>query len=124
MSGFADLLARANPAALGGGCNLKITENRDLARTFTVRDSAGNTVDMTGATGTCVVLDEAGNTLVALTFTPTTTGFTITASNSDLAGLAGGLDERTCTWKLSITKSGQQLQGWSANNSNFEVWGS
>lgn len=123
MSGFADLVARANPALIGGGCTITITEARDLSRTFIAQDDAGAPVDLTGATGVCTIYDDASNPILTLTFTGTTTGFTITGTAANLTGLAGGAEERTCYWELSILMGGQKLQAWSANNSQFNVWG-
>lgn len=122
MSGFADLVASANPALVGGGCNITVTEGRDLSCVFNAVDDANDPVDLTDATGSCLVLDEGGNTVAELTFTGTTTGCTISATAAELTALANSLPSRSCYWKLSITLGGQTLQAWSGKNSHFTIW--
>lgn len=127
MSGFSDLVAAAQPALLGGGCNASGTEGRSWRWAFTVLDNSGAPVDLSsGYTFDCRILTAVdGSTVVAPTVTGGSGTFTISVTPSNSAGKANGAAHRRCVWTMTITETAtsSQVQVWGPTNSNFMVVG-
>ncbi len=122
MSGFNDLVAKAQPALAGGGCNASGTEGRTWEWTFSdIVDNSGTPVDMnTGITGTCKVFD-GSSTVITLTYTGGTGTFTISATKAATANLAGTKDRRKCRWGLSLDNGTKSIEVWAPSSSAFLI---
>ena len=125
MAGFNDLVIQAVPALVGGGVSASHTEGKDWTFVLTnFRDSAGDLIDLTTVTGTCVIYDR--KTEAAL-ITPTVTGgvgtITITVPDATTTGMAGGADSgRKCRWGCYLTLSGVKVQVFMPVNSPFTIY--
>lgn len=127
MAGFSDLVAAAQPALFGGGCDASATEGRSWRWAFSVLDNSGAAVDLsTGYTFDCRVLTAVDGTTVV---TPTVTGgvgtLTISVAPTNSAAKAAGAANRRCFWTLTITETAtsSQVQVWGPTNSRFMVVG-
>lgn len=129
MSGFSDLVPKAQPALLGGGCSAAGTEGATWLWEFSgVTDDNGTAIDLsTGTTGTCKIFDATGTVIATPTFTGAADGsFTIGLDESVTAGLAStgapGDRSRQCSWQLTIAKGGDTVAVWTANLSPFQIY--
>jgi hypothetical protein len=121
VTGFNDLIPRAQPAIVGGGAQASATEGADWEWRFTdLVDNAGTAINLSSATGTCTIYD-GSSSVTTLTFTGTTGGFTLSKAASDTAGLAGSLRVRRCRWSLVVTLSGKKVQFWTPDKSGFAI---
>lgn len=125
MTGYNDLVRASQPAYFGAGLNHSVTEGRDWQVDFSdFVDNDGNIIDWTGVTGVCTMYDaETGATVSTWTFTPNTTGFSLTKAAAASAGLASGgpRNGRRCRWGLVVTKSSIQVQMWGPTNSFITI---
>lgn len=126
MAGFTDLIGKAQPALVGGGCRAAATEGATWRWTFTgVEDNDGNPINLTGATGTCTIYAD-GLSLTTLTFTGASGGFTLSATAANTAGLAGSAaadgKPRVCSWSLTLTSGSETIVVWSAVRSPFYIF--
>lgn len=122
MAGFADLVAKGQPALLGGGCAAKATEGRTWSWTFLdIVDDNGDDIDLSGITGTCTVWDGA-TVVTTLTFTGGTGTFTVSKAKADTVNLAGSVRERKCKWGLELDNGTVAVQAWAPTNSSFVIF--
>lgn len=119
MTGFADLVPQAQPALVGGGAEARATVGRTWSWVFDgVVDSAGTSIDLTSATGTCTILSKVGGTAITtLTFTGTTGGFTLSKDET----LTGAVPAGKYVWGLYVVLSSNSVQFWGPSNSRFVV---
>lgn len=121
MSGFADLVTQGQPALYGGGVSNRGTAGRTwLWEWVDVNDIAGDPIDLTAVTGTCVVADpNSGEEVLSLDFTGGIGSFAVGASEEDTASAAVG----TFVWSLVLKSGGQSVQAWGSSDSPFVIEG-
>lgn len=124
MSGFADLVPKAQPALFGGGFAAAATKGRTWLWEFTdVTDDNGDPIGLsTGVTATCKVLTAPGGTeIISLTATLGDGEFAISADETATAAISQtpGNKGLVCYWYLILDDGTDEVQVWSAHNSKF-----
>lgn len=126
MAGFTDMVPPSSPAYYGGGVSDSLSAGRSYRKTWIdVVDSAGDPINLTAVTGTCVVVASDRTTVIlTMTFTGGLGQFTISADESATAGLFTGADfSRGLVhyWSLVLTDGTDSVQMWMADNSTFTI---
>lgn len=122
MSGFADLVKKANPALRR--VNIARKEATDWEIEFVnVVDDEGDPINLTGATGVCELVDTVGGTpFLTLTFTGAADGsYTLTKDNADTVDLTDGTNPRRARWSLTVTNAGVVVAFFEASSSLFTI---
>lgn len=121
MAGFADLVAKAQPALYGDGVSGEATEGRTWSWTWIeVTDNTGANINLSGVTGTCTIWDGT-TTVTTLTFTGGSGTFTISKAKAATVNLAGSEARRRCRWSLELDDGTNSVQVWSPDNSSFVI---
>jgi hypothetical protein len=127
MAGFADLVAKAQPALYGGGLAASAGEGAKWEWPFVdIVDNNGDDIDLTsGVTATCTVYDaETNATVISPTVTLGVGTLTVVATAANTAGKAASADEggRQCRWSLKLAHtSAGTIYAWGRWNSNFVI---
>lgn len=126
MAGFHDLVGQAQPAIYGGGFSGGGTEGRSWEwRFIDVNDNAGDPIDLTAVTGSCVLVTAVGGTQVlALTFTGGSGEFTVSADEAATAGLYTGTGKQALAvvWAMTLDNGVDSVQVWGPINSRFLIY--
>lgn len=136
MTGFADLVLTASNTkggALAKWPAASAVEGATWKWTIVdINDAGGDPIDLTSATCAAAVLTGIdGTTLIsvggtpALTFTGGVGTFSLSATSSATAGLAGSAarsNGRSCVWFCKITSGSNIVYFWNVSGSQFTIY--
>ena len=121
MATFSDLVLAAQPALQAGGCVATVQEGATWLFTFACKGADGSNIDMTGVTGTVVILD--GDQPVDIVWQISGGVGTLTLKALPTEGIATGAQHagKRFSWDFKITDGTDTVQVWSGWNSALVV---